>query len=145
MQSISETDIDRAVAAGRAAADSEFRTRSVRYLADRDMVEIVTTRGAGLLVPRRWIGALAGVAPQHLAGLDVWPDGSAIEIAALDIQISVHGLLTELLPALLPAGALAGLFASRGGQSTSPAKKATARANGRKGGRPPKPTTPEAA
>jgi hypothetical protein len=48
----------------------------------------------GLLVPRQWIGALQDVAVKELAKLEVWPDGSAIEIEDRDIQISVHGLLT---------------------------------------------------
>jgi len=142
---ITEQDIARALDAGRQEAEAEFRARSVRYILDRDAVEVVTTQDAGFLIPRRWIGALAGLSPEHLAGLEVWPDGSAIELDALDIQISVHGLLMQALPAMLPARALAGLFASRGGKATSRAKTITARENGRKGGRPRKPAGPEAA
>lgn len=77
--------------------------------------------------------------------MEVWPDGSAVELEALDIQVCVHGLLTQALPAMLPARVLAGLFAGRGGQATSGAKKVAARTNGRKGGRPRKPVSPEAA
>jgi len=44
--------------------------------------------------------------------------------------------MTAILPALLPTRTLAALFASAGGKSTSEAKRATAQANGRKGGRP---------
>jgi hypothetical protein len=67
----------------------------------------------------------------------MWPDGSAIELENRDIQVSVHGLLTSVLPAMLPARAFAAVFASRGGRSTSAAKRRSARANGRRGGRPP--------
>ena len=66
----------------------------------------------------------------------VWPDGSAIELEDRDIQISVHGLMTAILPAMLPSKAIAALFASRGGQATSRAKRISSRPNGRKGGRP---------
>ncbi len=142
---ITEQDIARALDAGRQEAETEFRARSVRYFPDRDTVEIVTTRDTGFLIPRRWISAFAGLSPEQLATLVVWPDGSALEVEALDIQVGVHGLLTQVLPAMLPARALAGLFARRGGQSTSGAKKLTARENGRKGGRPRKPVGPEAA
>jgi hypothetical protein len=144
-QEITEQDITRALDAGRHEAEAEFRASAVRYLPDRDAVEIVTTRDAGFLIPRRWIGALAGLSPEQLAGLEIWPDGSAIELGDMDIQVSVHGLLTQALPAMLPARALAALFASRGGQSTSDAKKTSARENGRKGGRPRKSANPEAA
>ena len=142
---ITDQDLARAVQARQREADAEFRARSVRYLPDRDVVEIVTTRDAGFLIPRAWIGSFAELTPGQLADLQVWPDGSAIELDALDIQVSVHGLLTQALPAMLPARVLAGLFAGRGGQATSGAKKAAARANGRKGGRPRKPVSPEAA
>jgi hypothetical protein len=71
-----------------------------------------------------------------LAKLDIWPDGSAIELEQRDIHISVDGLLMAVLPALLPDSALAAIFASRGGKATSDSKRASAQANGRKGGRP---------
>ena len=131
--------LSRALDAGQQETETEFRARSVRYDPDRDAVEIVTTRSIGFLVPRVWIGAFANLRPDQLALLEVWPGGSAIELDALDIQVSVHGLLSQVLPAMLPASFIAGLFGSRGGRSTSDAKKATARENGRKGGRPRKP------
>jgi hypothetical protein len=142
---ITNQDLAHAVRAGKREMDAEFRARSVRYLPDRDVVEIVTMHNAGFLIPRGWILALADLAPAQLANLEVWPDGSAIELEALDIQVSVHGLLTRALPAMLPARVLARLFAGLGGQATSSAKRMAARANGRKGGRPRKPVSPEAA
>ena len=132
-------DLSRALEAGQREAETEFRARSVRYDLDRDVIEIVTTQNVGFLVPRAWIGPFAQLPPDQLALLDVWPDGSAIELDTLDIHVSVHGLLSQVLPAILPSSFLAGLFGSRGGKSTSDAKKATARENGRKGGRPRKP------
>ena len=73
--------------------------------------------------------------------LAVWPDGSAIELEKLDIQISVSGLLSAVLPAMLPSRAIATLFGSRGGKATSDAKRVSSRANGLKGGRPRKRVT----
>ena len=77
--------------------------------------------------------------------LKVWPDGSAIELEDRDIHISVHGLLTAILPAMLPLSAVAAIFASRGGRATSEAKRSSAQANGRNGGRPRKSARTEAA
>ncbi|HKM64884.1 MAG TPA: DUF2442 domain-containing protein [Acidisphaera sp.] len=130
-----------ALAAGQAEAETEIRAQSVRYVPERDAIEIVTTRGAGFLIPLRWIGSLQEVPPQDLAKLEIWPDGSALEIEGRDIQVSVHGLLTAVLPAMLPAGALAAAFASRGGESRSAAKRTSAQRHGRKGGRPRKTAT----
>jgi hypothetical protein len=125
-----------ALEAGRADAATEIRAQAVRYLADRDVVEIVTTRNAGFLIPRQWIGALQDVPEVALANLEVWPDGSAIEIEDQDIHISVDGLMTAILPAMLPTRTVAAIFASRGGKSTSAAKRSSAQENGRRGGRP---------
>ncbi len=133
---ISNIEYESALARGRTEASTEVRARAVRYLADRDAVEIETTRDGGFMIPRMWIGALQDIPVAELAQLEVWPDGSAIELEARDIQISVDGLLTTVLPKLLPEAALASIFARRGGSATSDAKRASAQVNGKKGGRP---------
>jgi hypothetical protein len=133
---VNDAEYAAAVSRGRDEAATELRARAVRYLADRDLLAIETTRDGGFLVPRTWIGALLDVPAGELDGLRVWPDGSAIELEERDIHISVDGLLTGILPALLPESALAAIFARRGGRATSAAKRASAQTNGRKGGRP---------
>jgi hypothetical protein len=141
------TDIEYATAlvAGQAAAEEEVRAQAVRYVPDRDAIEIVTVGNAGFLIPRGWIGPLQDVPTDDLAKLEIWPDGSAIELEDRDIHISVHGLMTAILPAMLPPRAMAAIFASRGGKATSDAKRSSAQANGRKGGRPRKGAKTEAA
>ena len=138
--SITDAEFAAALAAGRVEAETEIRARTVRYVADRDSIEIVTTRHAGFLIPRGWIGALQDVPIEELVKLDIWPDGSAIELEDLDIHISVDGLMTAILPAMLPTKTIAAIFASRGGRATSDAKRSSAQENGRRGGRPPKPS-----
>ena len=142
---VNDAEYAAALAAGQAEAETEIRVQSVRYVPDRQSVEIVTMRGAGFLIPRGWIGALQDVATADLAKLDIWPDGSAIVLEELDIHIGVDGLLSALLPAMLPQRALAAMFAGRGGRATSDAKRTSAQANGRRGGRPRKAGTTEAA
>ena len=139
---ITDPEYAAALAAGRAEAETEVRAQAVRYVPDRDAIEIVTTRNAGFLIPRQWIGALRDVPTEDLARLEIWPDGSAIELEGRDIHISVDGLITMILPAMLPPRAVAAIFASRGGKATSPAKSISARVNGRKGGRPRKTSGP---
>jgi hypothetical protein len=142
---ITDAEYAAALAAGRTEAETEIRAQSVRYMADRDAIEIVTTRNAGFLIPRQWVGALQEVPTEDLARLQIWPDGSAIELEDRNIHISVHGLLIAVLPAMLPPRAVAAIFASRGGRATSEAKRGSAKANGRKGGRPRKSARTEAA
>jgi hypothetical protein len=135
-QGITDAEFAAALAAGRVEAEAEIRAQTVRYVADRDSIEIVTTRNAGFLIPRHWIGALQDVPVEDLAKLEIWPDGSAIELEDRDIHISVDGLMTAILPAMLPTRTVAAIFASRGGKATSDAKRSSAKKNGRKGGRP---------
>jgi hypothetical protein len=143
--SITDAEFAAALAAGRVGAETEIRAQAVRYVADRDAIEIVTTRHAGFVIPRQWIGALQDVPIEDLAKLEIWPDGSAIEIEDWDIHISVDGLMTAILPAMLPTRTVAAIFASRGGRATSDAKRSSAQENGRKGGRPRKSGKPAAA
>jgi Protein of unknown function (DUF2442) len=141
---ISDAEYAAALAAGRTEAETEIRAQAVRYVAERDAIEIVTNRNAGFLIPRQWIGALQDVPTEELRKLEVWPDGSAIELEDRDVHISVHGLLTAILPAMLPSRTVAAIFASRGGQATSRAKRISSKVNGRKGGRPRKRTAADA-
>lgn len=133
---ISDDDFARALEAGQADGNAEIRARTVRYLPEQDAIEIVTRQNAGFLVPRGWIDALRDVPAEALAGLAVWPDGSAIELDDHDVHISIPGLMAAILPRLLPTQVLAAIFASRGGKKISAAKSAAAKMNGRKGGRP---------
>jgi hypothetical protein len=142
---ITDAEYAAALAAGREEVETEIRAQAVRYVPDRDAIEVVTTRNAGFLIPRGWIGALQDVPTEDLARLEVWPDGSAIELEDRDIHISVHGLLAATLPAMLPPRTVAAIFASRGGRATSEAKRSSAQANGRKGGRPRKSARTEVA
>jgi hypothetical protein len=142
---ITDAEFATALAAGRAGAATDLSARAVRYVPDRDAIELVIDRNAGFLIPRLWIGALQDVPVEDLVKLEVWPDGSAIELEERDIHISVHGLMTAILPAVLPARTVAAIFASRGGKVTSEAKRRSAQANGRKGGRPRKHASVESA
>ena len=58
---ITDGDYAAALAAGQAEAETEIRAQSVRYVPDRDAVEIVTTRNAGFLIPRHWMSAAARI------------------------------------------------------------------------------------
>lgn len=87
-----------ALAAGRIDAETEIRVQAVRYVAELDAIEVVTTRNAGFLIPRLWIGGLQGVPIDELGRLEIWLDGSAIELESRDIHVSVDGLMTAILP-----------------------------------------------
>ena len=132
------TDIEYAAAleAGRRAAESEFRAQSATYLPDRDAIEVITIRNGGFVIPRILIGVLQDVGPDDLRKLELWRDGSVIEIEDLDIHISVDGMVKAALPVLVPSHIVAGMFAAFGGAAKSVAKARSSQQNGKKGGRP---------
>jgi hypothetical protein len=106
---ITDTDYATALEAGRQAAESEFRAQAVTYLPDRDAIEVITIRNGGFVIPRHLIGVLQDVGPEDLAKIELWPDGSLIEIEDPDIHISVDGMVKAALPALMPSRVVAGL------------------------------------
>lgn len=135
---ITDAEYATALEAGRLAADSEFRAEAASYLADRDAIEVITVGNGGFVIPRRLIGILQDAAAADLAKMELWPDGSVIEIEDLDIHISVDAMVKAALPVLVPARIVAGLFAAQGGAARSEAKASSSRKNGKKGGRPKK-------
>jgi hypothetical protein len=135
---VTDMELATALEAGRQAAESEFRAQAVCFLPDRDAIEVITIGNGGFVIPRRLIGVLRDVSLEDLATMELWPDGSLIEIEDLDIHISVDGMIKAALPVLVPRRIVAGIFAASGGAVKSKAKAESSKQNGRKGGRPKK-------
>jgi Protein of unknown function (DUF2442) len=119
-------------AAEQAARRRGHRARAVRF--DRAKGRVVLELASGVLFafPVAAIPALRRAGPAQLAQVVTNASGSSLRWDALDVDVSVAGLL---LAAVDPAERLRYL-ASLAGRATSPAKAAAARTNGAKGGRP---------
>ena len=109
-----------------------LRALSARYdrRATRVLVEISNGCLFGFPVSR--VAALADATPSQLADVEVSPGGTALRWDALDVDLSVSGLLLDSVGRRQRLQELARLA----GQVTSKAKARAARANGAKGGRP---------
>lgn len=117
--------------AERVADRTEPRARTARYDEQRGRIVVELKSGAAFAVPVGLLDELDEADPAHLAQVEPISGGEALAWEALDVHVSVPGILATMLgPELVRA------FARRGGQSTSEAKAAAARANGRRGGRP---------
>jgi len=105
---------------------------SARYDHGTGRVVLELTNGFSFAFPVAIIKALRGLSASQLRAVEVDGGGSGLRWDALDVDLSVPGLL------LFAVGREARNrhFASIAGRSTSPAKAAAARANGAKGGRP---------
>jgi hypothetical protein len=108
-----------------------------RYMPRRDAIELAFVGGGTMMIPRQLIPELEGVSPAVLATVTVSPAGDALSWRALDIDLYIPGLVERAFGTRI----LAASSGRRGGQRTSKAKAAAARANGATGGRPRKQLT----
>ncbi|MFL9887396.1 DUF2442 domain-containing protein [Paraburkholderia agricolaris] len=106
--------------------------RSASYKPRTKRLEITLTNDISLLVPVAYIEGLHNASAVDLRLIEIFGLGSALVFPALDVVVSVHGLID-------------GVFGSKawmrdigrsGGSVKSEAKSAAARENGKKGGRP---------
>ena len=86
-----------------------------------------------LRLPRHDIRELVGAKPNGLEKVEIQPGGDGISFRSIDVNISVPGLLADLL------GPLFARALGRRARGRSSEKKAkSSRVNGKKGGRPTK-------
>jgi hypothetical protein len=114
---------------GRIAAQTEPRAIRARYDRRRDRIVVALTNGCSFAFPPRMAQGLENASDDQLATFEILGAGYGLHWEALDVDLSIPGLLAGLF------GTNA-YMARRAGQARSPAKAAAARANGAKGGRP---------
>lgn len=129
MADLTDAEIDAALERGRMAEQSEPRADAVRY--DRRSCRIIVdlTNGCTFAFPPRLAQGLEAANDDELDGVEILGAGYGLHWEALDVDLSVPGLLAGLF------GTKA-YMARQAGRTKSPAKAAAARANGLKGGRP---------
>jgi hypothetical protein len=129
MAELTDAQIDAAAERGRIARHNEPRAASVRYDRRRGRVIVELTNGCTFTFPPRLAQGLESATAEQLAAVEVLGAGYGLHWEALDVDLSIPGLLAGLF------GTKA-YMARHAGRVTSPAKAAAARANGAKGGRP---------
>lgn len=112
---------------------------SARYDRRRARVIVELSTGVQLAIPADRLEGLAGAAADALADIEISPAGLGLHWPQLDADIYLPALLQGVFGSRTWMAAQLG---SAGGQARSPAKAAAARANGRKGGRPPRSAHP---
>ena len=129
MAEISDAQIDAAIERGKHLLNTEPRAASARYERKLDRVVVELTNGCTFAFPPRLAQGLEEATNERLEQVEILGLGYGLHWEALDVDLSIPGLLAGLF------GTQA-YMARRAGQATSPAKAAAARANGAKGGRP---------
>lgn len=112
---------------------------AARY--DPQLGRVVVSLSSGLDVSFRPQDAqgLEEAKPEDLAVIEVSPSGQGLHFPKLDADLLVPALIEGLLGS---RAWMAARLGAKGGKSTSEAKGAAARANGRRGGRPRKAAAP---
>ena len=133
---VTDADFTLAQAAG-VALQRKSRVTKARY--DRKTSHLIVTlhNDVELAVPVHLIEDLAGADPAVLSKIELSPSGLGLHWPALDADVYVPALFDGVFGT---RSWMASILGAEGGRTTSPAKAAAARANGRKGGRPAKRT-----
>jgi hypothetical protein len=124
-----DAEIDAALARGKAASVHEPRAATARYDRRADRIIVALTNGCTFAFPPHLGQGLDGATADQLAAVEILGAGYGLHWEALDVDLTVPGLLAGLF-------GTAAFMARHAGPTTSPAKAAAARANGAKGGRP---------
>jgi Protein of unknown function (DUF2442) len=124
-----------AVERGKETLRTEPRAARAYYDAGSDRLVIDLTNGATFMVPRRLVQGLSDAPPELVAEVEIMDKfGLSLHWQKLDADFSVGGLVRGVFGTRLWMAELG----RKGGRSTSAAKRAASRANGARGGRPPK-------
>lgn len=126
-----DAELDAAAELGRIARVVEPRAMSARFSATDGRVVVDLTNGCTFAFPAQLVQGLQGATETELAEVELLGDGYGLHWESRDVDISVPGLVSGLFGTKAYMARLAG-------QATSPAKAKASRANGAKGGRPPK-------
>jgi len=129
MADLRDAEIDAALERGRAAGLHEPRAASARYDRRTGRVIVRLTNGCMFAFPPRLAQGLESATEAQLGQIEILGAGYGLHWEALDVDLTIPGLMAGLF------GTRA-YMAQQAGRATSPAKAAAARANGAKGGRP---------
>ncbi|WP_113486542.1 DUF2442 domain-containing protein [Rhizobium cremeum] len=131
MADLTDKEIDDALERGRALRATSPRARSARYDRESGRIVVDLTNDCVFAFPARLAQGLADACEQEISRVEILGGGTALHWEGLDTDLALDGLMAGLF-------GTASFMAARAGRTVSPAKSAAARANGTKGGRPPK-------
>ena len=130
---LTDADIDKAIARGRKLKRLYATASNVRY--EDGCLSIGFSDGSRVVLPVAGLAEFEGFSQEDFQQLEVGFGGKVLCCEPQDLDVSITGLIATSQPLMDLATSL---VASRNGRKSSAAKSAAARANGKKGGRPPK-------
>ena len=131
---ISEQDFQTAVLRGEETRRNGYAV-SAEYDARQNRLVVGLSNGVVIMVPVHLLEELAEAGADDLAEIEISPAGLGLHWPRLDADVYVPALMQGVFGTRRWMAAQLG---ASGGRATSKAKADAARANGRKGGRPPR-------
>ena len=135
-RTISDASILAQIAAARSrerkARNDGLRAMTARYQRASARIRLGLSTGVEISFPAASVIALRGLTPAQLGSVTLDSSGGTLRWDALDIDLSVAGLILAMVGRTEQARQLARIA----GSVSSPAKAIAARRNGAKGGRP---------
>lgn len=129
MVDLTDLQINAALTAGQAQSEREPRAVAARYHSSSKQIIVELSNGCNFSFPPHLAQGLEEATEDQLAAVEVLGTGYGLHWEALDVDLSVPGLMAGLF-------GTRSFMARQAGQSRSPAKAQAARNNGAKGGRP---------
>ena len=133
MADVTDAQLEAAEARGRTMIGTEPRAEAAHYDQATGRVVIDLVNGCTYAFPTQCVQDLHGASDDDLAGVEVDGAGFNLHWPTLDADLYVPALLSGIFGT---RAWMARELARMAGRTTSPAKSAAARSNGRKGGRP---------
>lgn len=128
------------IAEGKRRGEEERRTRphakDVRYVAARREFELTLLTENKLVFPVDVLSEIAGATDAQYAEARLLPSGGTLTFDSLNMDYDVPGLVMDLVVGTGWRQVMRATLAREIAATTSPAKAAAARENGKKGGRP---------
>jgi hypothetical protein len=133
MGNVRDEVVVRAEQRGRKIVAAEPRAQSARYDRKTERIIVELTNGCGFAFPARLGEGLEHATDAQLSAVEILGVGYGLRWDALDVDLSLPGLMAG---ALGTRAYMDRLRASQAGRAKSKLKAAAARRNGQKGGRP---------
>jgi hypothetical protein len=135
-----DAEFEAALERGRTADRAEPRALSAHCDASSRRMVVELSNGCALAFPTDDVQGLRGAGTHNLADVAVVAGGRALRWEALDVDLGVAGLVHGIFGTAAWMRSLRSEMGRVGGRTSTPAKAGAARENGRKGGRPRKPS-----
>jgi len=139
---VTDEEYSRAVEAGN---QPEPRAQSVRYHRPSKRLHIELQDGTAVLIPVASVQGLGAASAKEIEAVELLAEGYALHWPALDVDMTVPGLVAGVFGTRQWMRQLASGFLAeagrKGGSARTPAKRAASRSNGQLGGRPRKKVT----